>query len=136
MLTKRKLREMVVNMDASDFNSDVFFTDQPWYFSQDGVCSYESFRTQIGKVFRVPKNNIALVGSGCLGFSMSPMKNLRKFTKESDLDVVVISPDHFIKVWSVVLKTYYAGYPQVKEDFAPDIFRRFVTLYKLSLIHI
>src|SRR4051812_38340910 len=57
---------------------------------------YEALRTWLARRLRIQAKDITLVGSGRLGYSLSPNESLgRPFGTHSDLDVSAISGDLF-----------------------------------------
>lgn len=56
-------------------------------------------KEQICEHFRVEFNDVILVGSAKLGFSIKPTKRYTPFGDESDIDVAVISTPLFQKIW-------------------------------------
>lgn len=59
------------------------------YRLKESVCEH----------FGIEFNNVVLVGSGKLGFSIKAEKRFQTFGDESDIDIAVISPELFTKVW-------------------------------------
>lgn len=68
----------------------------PFVF-RDQPHKYLSFREAIGRIFRVPPQQIAVMGSARFGFSTSPKKQSaespRSTDENSDMDLVVISSE-------------------------------------------
>lgn len=60
---------------------------------------YDAMLTHVGDQLGVPKGDIALVGSGRLGFSLAPEKWGRAYGPASDLDLVIVSADLFHQSW-------------------------------------
>lgn len=60
-----------------------------YYQLKEEVCDY----------FEIEFNDIVLVGSGKLGFSIKPSKRYEEFGNESDIDIAVVSTELFQKVW-------------------------------------
>lgn len=59
---------------------------------------YLSFREAIGKIFDVPPQNIAVMGSARFGFSTNPHKQdggAKILDKNSDMDLVIVSKDYY-----------------------------------------
>lgn len=56
-------------------------------------------RQEVASFAKVNGNDVVLVGSAKLGFSVSPLKRYKHFGDESDIDVAVVSNDLFDKVW-------------------------------------
>ncbi len=56
---------------------------------------------------RISDQNITVVGSAKIGFSLSPDNFPRKFTDESDIDILIVDETLFDKVWMTMLKWNY-----------------------------
>jgi hypothetical protein len=67
------------------------------YVFRDQPHKYLAFREAAGRIFDVPPQQIAVMGSARFGFSTSPKKQTRDGAKvldeNSDMDLVVISPN-------------------------------------------
>ena len=77
------IRKYILNGDCYILNSDQHFR------LKEEICEY----------FKVDFNNVVLVGSGKLGFSIKAEKRFHAFGDDSDIDVAVVSADLFQKVW-------------------------------------
>lgn len=64
---------------------------------------YFSLKAAIAEKFSIHPNEIIVVGSAKLGFSIAPEKRYRPFGDTSDIDVAVVSPQLFDFVWYEVL---------------------------------
>lgn len=60
-------------------------------------------KDEISRHFGVHPNEIILVGSAKVGFSLAPSKRYREFGESSDLDVAIISSALFDRVWHSVV---------------------------------
>ena len=56
-------------------------------------------KAEISSHFGERPENVYLVGSAKLGFSIAPHKLWQPFSDESDIDVVIISEDLFKSLW-------------------------------------
>lgn len=61
--------------------------------------SYANARQRIADHFEVHHTNVFVVGSAKLGFSVAPAKRFREFNDESDIDVAIVSPELYLRVW-------------------------------------
>jgi hypothetical protein len=66
--------------------------------------SYYGLKAAVAEQFHIHPNEIIVVGSTKLGFSIAPMKRYRAFGETSDIDVAIISPQLFDHVWHEVLQ--------------------------------
>lgn len=89
--------------------------------------SYLSLRNKIADRFDLHPNEIIVVGSTKLGFSIAPHKRYKSFGDTSDIDVAVVSSDLFDKVWfsvyeaSLIKKNWFKG-----EDFKNYLFQGWI----------
>ena len=56
-------------------------------------------REEVCDNFSVEFNDVVLVGSGKLGFSLKPQKRFTAFSDDSDIDIAIVSSELFDKVW-------------------------------------
>lgn len=63
-------------------------TEDQHYRLKERVCEY----------FKIDFNNVVLVGSGKLGFSIKAEKRFQTFGDESDIDIAVVSSELFTKI--------------------------------------
>lgn len=68
--------------------------------------AYYDLRSKVAAQYNLHPNDVYVVGSGKLGFSIAPKKRYRHFADESDIDVVVVSSTLFDVFWKKV--HYYA----------------------------
>lgn len=63
---------------------------------------YHQLREKIGAKFKVHPNEVMVVGSAKLGFSIAPQKRYQPFGDKSDIDVAIVSSDLFDSFWKSV----------------------------------
>lgn len=74
-------------------------------FGDSAHLSHEQYcdlRDEVSEAYRVRPCDVVMVGSGKLGFSISPRKNFKEFNSESDLDIAIVSPSLFDSVWTSI----------------------------------
>lgn len=75
-------------------------TGLPFVFKEQ-PHKYLAFRESVGRIFGVPTQNLAVMGSARFGFSTSPRKyqegSPKPFDESSDMDMVVVSEDMFVQ---------------------------------------
>ncbi|MFI1576547.1 hypothetical protein ACH4VQ_37865 [Streptomyces anulatus] len=69
----------------------------PWIFS--GRDQYIGWKTALAVDLEIDPFTIHVVGSACLGFSLSPHKNFKAFHGTSDIDIAIVSSYHFDSAW-------------------------------------
>jgi hypothetical protein len=85
------------------------------YVFEPKPMAWNTFRDEIASQLGVSHGDIRIVGSGRLGFSMKPWKNLARFTDTSDIDVVIVSSDAFDELWLSLLQAAYPRQPMTEK---------------------
>jgi predicted nucleotidyltransferase len=65
---------------------------------------YYGLKAAVAEEFNIHPNEIIVVGSTKLGFSIVPAKRYRAFGETSDIDVAIVSPQLFDRVWHEVFR--------------------------------
>jgi hypothetical protein len=71
----------------------------PYVFAEIPPEQYWQWKNELAAGLSVDPKNVVLTGSGAVGVSLSPYKQLRSFDSTSDIDVAVISTHHFDLAW-------------------------------------
>lgn len=74
-----------------------------------GDEQYTTLRRRVAKHFGVHRNEVIVVGSAKLGFSIAPDKRYRAFGDQSDIDVAVCSSEVFDSLWLSVFEFWHRG---------------------------
>lgn len=77
------------------------------FFFQDAPEDLASIKESLNRKLGCATENITIVGSAKVGFSLDPDNFPRVFMPTSDIDIVVVDPVFFDKFWHVVLKWHY-----------------------------
>ena len=103
-----------------------------------GECSilsqsqYFDLRSEVADCFELHPNEVLVVGSAKLGFSIAPGKLYQLFSDRSDIDVVLVSSTLFDEIWKVVFKyKYEGGYWSKYEEFVKYFFEGWIRPDKL-----
>lgn len=93
---------------------------------------YFFLRLKIAKQFKVHPNEVLVVGSAKLGFSIAPKKKYRHFGDSSDIDVVIVSDTLFSSVWASVYSFWRDKVIwEAEADFKKYLFRGWIRPDKL-----
>ena len=76
-------------------------TGDCYILDQDG---HYSMRAAISDRYEVHPEQVFVVGSAKLGFSIAEAKRFRAFCTESDIDVAIVSDSLFDRIWMEVLR--------------------------------
>lgn len=86
-------KELVTRIDSHQVLAKVFILEGTPYVFERSSMKYVIFREQVAERFNIGSQDVCIVGSAKLGFSLSPYKYGKKFKSISDVDVVVISDE-------------------------------------------
>ena len=132
-MTVDEFKSSLVNHDVEDIYNDCILGSNIWYFKEhssgkDHYEIYDKFKKYLAKNLEIHVNNVAIVGSAKLGFSLAPKKNFRLFNSESDIDIIIVSPEIFRKSWDAYLDLSSKYFVKDYSFVSGNIFRRFVSL--------
>ena len=112
-----------------------------WYFKDhlkiaDYHAHYDDLKRYISDKVEVPFGNIAIVGSAKTGISFTPGNNLRAFTEESDIDLVIVSKKYYEEIWKAYLEMFYKNnVPDAYREINASIFKGFISVTTSSKTH-
>lgn len=95
---------------------------------------YFDLKSSIADHFDIHPSEVIMVGSAKLGFSIKPDKRYVAFGEESDIDMAIVSPNLFDRIWLEVLKYSQSNdmrYFQKKQEFQDYLFRGWIRPDKL-----
>jgi hypothetical protein len=98
--------------------------------------SYFTLKEEIADHFIVHPPQVVMVGSGKLGFSIAPRKRYRSFGETSDLDIAIVAPTLFDRIWEEVYKARGTlGYWPGENDFSLYLMQGWIRPDKLPSAH-
>lgn len=140
-MTKENFKSDIKTESASEIFLNYLQGNNIWYFSeylnkQNPSETYDEFKKFVSRSLQVSFNNICIVGSGKLGYSLAPDKNFSDFNdNESDIDLVIVSRSYFNKFWDAYLDLFEDkvnfGYKYVSSS----VFRKFISVKEPEPIH-
>ena len=94
--------------------------------------TYFKLKSEIANKFGIHPTEVVIVGSGKLGFSIAPNKRFLPFGDNSDIDIAIISPTLFDRIWIDVFDywkeiSYWPG----EREFREYLFRGWIRPDKL-----
>lgn len=110
-MTADEFRELIAAVTDADLLGTCLFDDATPYVFEEDRDTWEGFRAEIAVELGIAAADIRVVGSGRLGFSVKPGTNLRPFTDESDVDLIVINSELFDFIWFALLDAAYPRPP-------------------------
>jgi len=85
---------------------DYVFQETPFVFRGQPELMLH-LRRHLCAALPVAEENITVVGSAKMGFSLSPDAFPRRFTDRSDIDVIIVNEPLFDQVWTTVIQWHY-----------------------------
>ena len=128
-----KFKEDLMSKDIHSVYRKYLLGHKIWYFEtklsvEDYAQTYDDFKIYMSERLNLHVNNIAIVGSAKLGFSLSPTKNYKCFDDESDIDLIIVSRELFRASWDAFLELSNRFHVNFYSGITSNIFRRFVSL--------
>ena len=81
-------------------------------FGDSAVLDYDKYynlKAEVAENFKIHPSEVLIVGSAKTGFSIAPQKRFRFFNDKSDIDVAIISPFLFDRIWQQVFDCWEDG---------------------------
>lgn len=100
--TKKEFQDLLQTRELDWIIERHLFQGAPFYSSHNPQLHGRMIR-EISLGLGVPKDDICVVGSARVGFSLAPHRFGEPFNEYSDLDVVVVSPELFDPSWIDIL---------------------------------
>jgi hypothetical protein len=97
-LTKEEVEQMLKERRHDELIDEHLITGLPYVF-RDNPEAYQAFANTLASELRTPLEDISLIGSARIGYSLDPDKFGTPFQPESDLDAVVINAAMFDTAW-------------------------------------
>jgi predicted nucleotidyltransferase len=101
----KDLKEIIATSSISETVNSYILANNPICFDGKNNIVYE-LRKMLSDHFEVHLKNIEIVGSAKLGISLnpSPKRYGKKFGKDSDIDLVIVSNELFDIAWHELIK--------------------------------
>jgi len=90
----------------SDVVDKYVFSGQPYIF-RSKPKALEALRSHVCRDLKLQPENIIVVGSAKIGFSLDPNTYFQKFNIHSDIDVLVVDSELFDLIWLTLIKWNY-----------------------------
>jgi hypothetical protein len=104
--TPEEFKDLLLSMPIEEVVREYVFRGLPYIFRRTPQSLNTLYRHLCPRLNLV-EQDITVVGSAKIGFSLSPHSFPRKFTTRSDIDVLVVSESLFDLVWMTMLRWHY-----------------------------
>lgn len=124
---------------AKEFYTKHIIRSENWYFEkmlstkpEDQIKLSDDAKLIISESFGISFNSVMMVGSGKIGYSLSPYKLLEPFNTDenirnlSDLDFAIISNDLFLIYWHLFRISYQRQYESTYKHIYQDLYRGYI----------
>lgn len=135
------IKRDVQKLDSRQFYLQYILRSDNWYF--ENILKHpvsniskisDDFRMTISESMGISFNSIMIVGSGKIGYSLSPTEKMfapfcvkeKDGRKVSDIDVAIISSDLYLKFWGLFRKVYSPKYSYVYKNIYTEIYRGYI----------
>lgn len=145
MFTKNYIINDLNNIAIQEFYLKYLLRSDNWYFEKvlgieekDIIHSVDDFKMLVSQAFDISFNNVVMVGSAKLGFSIAPENSLRDFIIDgespSDIDIAIISPQLFDYFWRLFRKSYSIINKRFYKYISRGIYRGYISDIDLKRI--
>lgn len=118
-------------LNDSQMVNKYYLSGSPFALTDD---KYHQVREKVAAHFEIDFNNVFLVGSAKLGFSIKPKRRYMAFGSKSDIDMVIVSEKLYEKIWQeLYLFEKNGGYWERGESFKEYHFKGWMRPDKLPL---
>jgi hypothetical protein len=101
-----EFREILLTRPTEDVTSEYVFQGIPYVF-EDATEGWDILREHLAANLGVDGENVYVVGSAKVGFSLSPNGFPRRFSEDSDIDIAVVDSALFDRAWHALLEWNY-----------------------------
>ena len=98
----RERKRAVASLDPMTVVSDLIIGSEPFAFRAH-PDAYDEFLSELATRLEVGIENISLIGSARLGFSLNKARLFCAFSESSDLDIIIIKSEIFDEAWIELL---------------------------------
>lgn len=136
--SKEEIAKDLKEKDVREFYMKYLLRADNWYFEnilgvseKDIIHAVDDFKMLVSESMDIGFNNVVMVGSGKIGYSLSPNKFLKPFYDEgdekSDIDIAIISPNLFDYFWRLFRKSYNVTNKKHYKYIARGIYRGYIS---------
>jgi hypothetical protein len=129
-----EMKAAIESTPAEEIYNELYISGDVWLFKKlfkdNWFLQYDEFKKYIAKKLDVHYNNVGIVGSAKLGFSLNPQKDYKAFDETSDVDIIIVSQRLFYEFWEQYLNDSYNLTTRIKNInyVCFCIFRKYLTL--------
>ncbi|MBQ7076934.1 MAG: hypothetical protein IJM91_02230 [Lachnospiraceae bacterium] len=147
VFTLEEIKEDLNKLTEKQFYTKHIIRSDNWYFEEylnkdmsDVMQLIDDYRLIVSEGFGISYNSVMMVGSGKIGYSMSPPSDNNpsqsklfmpfnddaQVRKVSDLDIAIISSDIFHQYWKLFRKSYKLKYQNTYLHLYNELYRGYI----------
>ena len=112
----KEFKEILFSSPLEEIVREHLFDGEPYVF-RTSAKAHTLLKQHVSQRLNTVEDDIRIVGSARIGFSLSPDSFGRQFSAESDIDVIVINEQLFDLIWMTLLRWHY---PRRNQPLGPD----------------
>lgn len=137
--TLDEIKNDLLILDTKQFYKQYIVKTDNWYFrnvldipESSVIDALDDFREIVSSNINVSFNSVMMVGSGKIGYSLSPSKKFKKFEldeesqNKSDIDIAIISSDIFENYWKLFRRAYSLKNSHLYRYISREIYRGYI----------
>lgn len=136
--TEEDIREDLLNCSVKEFYMKYLLRADNWYFEKileieekNIIHAVDDFKMLVSDAMGIGFNNVVMVGSAKIGYSLSPKKFLKTFTEngesKSDIDIAIVSSQLFDFFWKLFRKSYDVTKEGLYKYISRGIYRGYIS---------
>jgi len=106
MPTVVEFKTALLTRPLNEIVDNYIFSGEPFAF-RNQPTALATLRGHLSSTLPLNENNVVIVGSAQVGFSLSPDTFFRPFSNSSDIDVLVVDEQLFDTIWKTMLRWHY-----------------------------
>lgn len=145
--TLDKIKQDLQTLNTKQFYKQYIVRSDNWYFhnvleipEKSVIDVIDEFRDIVSTNIGVSFNSVMMVGSGKIGYSLSPSKKFKKFEMDeesknkSDIDIAIISEEIFEYFWKLFRQSYSVQNSYWYKFISREIYRGYINEKNLRQI--
>src|SRR5437870_13896171 len=106
-MTSQEFRDLLERQSDLQLLEPCLSDDRAPYVFQQKPPSWDTFRDELVSGLHVSRNDIRIVGTARFGFGIKSGFNVKSFSDNSDIDVVIVDANRFEQLWVPLLDAAY-----------------------------
>src|SRR5712691_9978353 len=110
-----EFRAALLTGPLPDIARENLVNDEVPYAFRSRPTHYASLKQHVADGLGVTRDEVLVIGSAKIGFSLNPNSYFRAFSATSDIDVLIVDAQWFDTLWVLLLTWHYERWKQLPE---------------------